>query len=101
VAEIVAAAFPGSAVTVGPGGGDDRSYRVSFERIANELPGFRCRHSPEAGAIEFRRLFEQIKLRREQFEAPAYTRLAMIRQLLRTGQVDDELFWRTDARCGS
>lgn len=95
VAGIVAEVFPGCRLTVGPGGGDDRSYRVSFDRIARELPGFRCRRDPAAGAAELRRLFERIGLTREQFESPAYTRLAMLRHLIRTGQVDDDLFWRT------
>jgi len=94
VAGIVAEVFPGCALTVGRSGGDDRSYRVSFDRIAHELPGFRCCRDPVAGAAEFRRLFERIGLSREQFESPAYSRLAMLRHLIRTGQVNGDLFWR-------
>src|SRR5262245_11266845 len=37
IAQIVAEQFPGCEVTVGPPGGDNRSYRVNFDRIHREL----------------------------------------------------------------
>src|SRR6516225_2295626 len=44
IAEIVARVFPGCQLSFGPSGGDNRSYRVSFDKIRDRLPGFRCRH---------------------------------------------------------
>src|SRR5581483_869636 len=43
IAEIVGAAFPGCEVTMGPSGGDNRSYRVTFDKIHRQLPGFACK----------------------------------------------------------
>ncbi len=43
--QIVAEEFPGCEVTVGPASGDNRSYRVNFDRIHRELPGFACRYT--------------------------------------------------------
>lgn len=41
VAELVAAVVPGSRVTYAPGGGaDQRTYRVSFEKITRLLPDY-------------------------------------------------------------
>src|SRR5712692_2130966 len=42
IAEIVARVFPGCEITTGTDHSDNRSYRVSFNKIRNELPGFRC-----------------------------------------------------------
>ena len=38
IARIVASVFPGCEVTMGPPGGDNRSYRVSFERSQSACP---------------------------------------------------------------
>jgi nucleoside-diphosphate-sugar epimerase len=43
IAQIVSEVFPGCEVTMGPPGGDNRSYRVSFEKIATRLPEYRAR----------------------------------------------------------
>ena len=57
LAEIVERVFPGCEVTVGQSGGDNRSYRVSFDKIHARLPGFGCRWDAQRGAEELRQLF--------------------------------------------
>ena len=93
LAAIVAAEFPGCEVTVGPSGGDNRSYRVNFDKIANRLPGFSCRWTARAGAAELRRLFERIEFDSATHQFRAYTRLKQLRYLHRTGQIDDHFYW--------
>lgn len=93
VAEIVAEAFPGCAVTFGPSGGDNRSYRVSFEKIRRHLPEFRCRHDAASGAQELCAIFQTIGLTRATFESRPYTRLKQLEYLIAKGQVDQDLFW--------
>jgi nucleoside-diphosphate-sugar epimerase len=93
LAAIVAEEFPGCEVTVGPSGGDNRSYRVNFDRIHRELPGFRCRYAARDGAHQLRRLFERIQMQPETYQFRAFTRLKQLRYLQSTGQVDSELFW--------
>jgi len=94
IARIVADEFPGCEVTVGPSSGDNRSYRVSFDRIEAELPGFQCRHSATDGVKELHEVFERIQMPKETYEFRAFTRLKQIRHLQATGQIDDEFFWR-------
>ena len=94
IAEIVAAEFPGCEVSVGPPGGDNRSYRVSFDRIHAELPGFRCRHDARAGARQLHELFERIQMDTAMYQFRPFTRLKQILYLQSTGQIDDEFFWR-------
>ena len=50
VAEIVASEFPGCAVSFGPPGADNRSYRVSFEKIRRHVPAFKCTWDVRKGA---------------------------------------------------
>jgi nucleoside-diphosphate-sugar epimerase len=94
VAHIVAEAFPGCEVSAGPPSGDNRSYRVSFEKIASKLPGFQSRWTAQRGAEEFRNLFERIEFSAQAYEFRAFTRLKQLNYLQRTGQIDEDLFWR-------
>jgi nucleoside-diphosphate-sugar epimerase len=94
IARIVADAFPGCEVSAGPPSPDNRSYRVSFEKIESRLPGFKARWTAAEGAAEFHRLFERIELTTEIHQYRAFTRLKQIKHLQRTGQVDDDLYWR-------
>lgn len=93
IAEIVAQAFPGCEVSAGPPSQDNRSYRVSFDKIATKLPGFKARWSAQRGAEELRRLFERIEFGPDMYEFRAFTRLKQLKYLQRTGQIDDDLFW--------
>ena len=95
IAAIVADHFPGCEVTVGPPGGDNRSYRVSFDKIQRELPGFRCERTAAVGAEQLFQLFSRISMSPETFEWRPYTRLKEIKYLLETKQIDDEFFWGT------
>jgi nucleoside-diphosphate-sugar epimerase len=93
IAEIVGATFPGCEVTIGTSAGDNRSYRVSFDKILTKLPGFSCDWDAEKGARQLREVFERIDMAPETFEFRAFTRLKQLEFLNRTKQVDAELFW--------
>jgi nucleoside-diphosphate-sugar epimerase len=94
IAQAVARAFPGCRVTSGPSGADQRSYRVSFEKIRKRLPGFRCDSDVDAGARELREFFERINLAPDTFQSRAYTRVKQLQHLKRTGRLDRQLLWR-------
>ena len=82
IAEIVSKAFPGCPLTLGTDDKDNRSYRVSFEKIKSILPAFKCRRDASAGATQFRELFQRIQMSPEQFEFRAFTRLKQIQHLI-------------------
>src|SRR6202041_2588311 len=50
IAEIVADTFTGCRLTFGAPSLDNRSYRVSFEKIRKHLPGFQCAWDARQGA---------------------------------------------------
>jgi nucleoside-diphosphate-sugar epimerase len=94
VAEVVAATFPGSELSIGSRGSDNRSYRVSFEKIRELLPEFEPAWDIERGAQELHDVFNRVDLTREQFEGRDFVRLRQIEHLLRTGEIDDSFYWR-------
>lgn len=93
IAEIIAREFPGCSLTFGSSGGDNRSYRVSFDKIHAQLPGFRCRRDAATGAVELRDVFERIGLTKETFEFRAFTRLKQLQYLLQQGKLDSHFYW--------
>ncbi len=93
IAELIAHVFPGCELTFGPRNGDNRSYRVAFDKINNRLPGFRCHRDALQGASELRELFEHLKLTRDMFEFRGFTRLKQLDHLRRTGRLDERFFW--------
>jgi len=93
IAEIVAQAFPGASLSFGANGGDSRSYRVSFAKIAERMPAFRCRWDAERGANQLHTLFLRIALSAQAFHASPYTRLAELERLRCEGLLDADLRW--------
>ena len=93
IAEIIASVFPGCELSVGKSSGDNRSYRVSFDKISKHLPDFKCNWTARKGAEELRALFERIEMSPDTFQFRAFTRLKQLRYLSRTGQLDDQFYW--------
>jgi len=94
IAQIVAETFPGCALTLRTGDQDNRSYRVSFDKIKRHLPDFRCHRTARIGTQQLRAVFEQIGMSPEIFSHRNYTRLKQLQHLIRTQQIDDDFFWR-------
>lgn len=93
IAETVGREFRGCKVTFGQPSADQRSYRVAFGRIQEVLPEFVPQWDIAGGAAQLRAVFDAIDLDRETFRGRGHTRLRQIEYLLKTGQVDDQLFW--------
>jgi nucleoside-diphosphate-sugar epimerase len=94
IAEIVAEVFPGCQLTFGQQGADNRSYRVSFEKIRTKLPDFKCDWDARRGAQQLRDVFQQVDLTPDLFNARSFTRLKQLEYLLRTKQIDRDFFWK-------
>lgn len=93
LARMVAEEFPGCEVSTGSSTGDNRSYRVNFDRIHRELPGFQCRFTGRDGMRQLRALFERIQLTPEVYGFRAFTRLKQLKYLQATHQIDEKLYW--------
>ena len=94
IAEIIADVFPGCEVSFGPSGGDNRSYKVNFDKIREVLPGYECEWDARRGAEQLHAVLSSVDLTDEEFAGRGFTRLKQLEYLIRTGQVDEKLFWR-------
>lgn len=95
IAQIIAATFPDCKLTFGNNGADNRSYRVSFEKINTILPGFKCDWNAERGAQQLLNLFQQIDMTEDTFLFRGFTRLKQLEYLIRTQQLDQNFFWHS------
>ncbi|MEM6753759.1 MAG: SDR family oxidoreductase [Cyanobacteria bacterium P01_C01_bin.38] len=93
IAEFVAEAFPGCKLSFGDNASDNRSYRVSFEKINTVLPGFKCDWDARSGAKQLAEVFNQIDMTEEIFFSRGFTRLKQLEYLIRTQQIDKDFFW--------
>lgn len=93
IAEVIADAFPGCELSFGESGSDNRSYRVSFEKINSILPGFKCDWQAKDGAQQLFNLFKQIDMTADTFLFRGFTRLKQLEYLIGTGQIDKDFFW--------
>ncbi|RJK97869.1 NAD-dependent epimerase/dehydratase family protein [Vallicoccus soli] len=93
IAETVAEVFTGCELSFGEAGADNRSYKVSFDKIHKVLPGFSCEWDALSGARQLRAVFERIGMDAETFTGRGHTRLKQLEHLMRTRQLDDQLYW--------
>lgn len=98
IAQIVGEAFPGCKVTFGPPSPDNRSYRVSFEKIRKHLPEFKCHWNAKRGAKQLLELFNRINLTEDAFQCRSFTRLKQLQYLIQTRQIDEKFFWTENGR---
>jgi nucleoside-diphosphate-sugar epimerase len=94
IAEIVAETFPGCRLSFGAPSPDNRSYRVSFDKIQKHLPGFKCDWDARRGAQQLYELFKKIDMPSEVFQHRTFTRLKQLEYLIRTRQIDGNFYWK-------
>lgn len=74
-------------------GGDTRTYKVSFEKIARVFQGFKCQWSVECGVKEMVERFSAIPLSHELFKNRGFYRLQQLEHLYESGHLSDDLLW--------
>ncbi len=94
IAQMIATVFNECKLSFGERGTDNRSYRVSFDKINQKLPGFKCEWNAQRGAQQLFDLFNKIDLTEDIFRFRGFTRLTQLEYLIRTQQIDSELFWK-------
>ena len=76
-----------------PTGVDTRTYKVSFEKIKQVIPGFTCDWPVLKGIKSIAGRLEELSLTKEQFSCEKYYRLQTIEKLHEEGKINDDLFW--------
>jgi nucleoside-diphosphate-sugar epimerase len=92
IAEIVAEVVLGCRIETAPDAGPDkRSYRVSFEKIARELPAFKPQWDARRGAEQLYAAYRQAGLVLEEFEGARYQRISHIQRLMAQNILEPDL----------
>ncbi len=92
IADIVKEIAPDCEITYADDGQPDlRSYRVDCSKIREMLPTFEPAWTAQTGAKDLYDRLRTNRLKIEDIEGERYQRVAHIRWLLRTGQLDDTL----------
>jgi nucleoside-diphosphate-sugar epimerase len=74
-------------------GVDTRSYKVSFERIQEVMPEFKCKWNVKTGIVDLLFELEKSNLSKEIFNRREFYRLQQIEFLHKSNLIDDSLFW--------
>lgn len=96
LAEAAQRSVPGSTlIFTGEHGVDSRTYRVSFQRILTELRDYyRPSWNLDRGGQELVALFQKVGFTEAQFRGKQTIRLARLRDLIDSRQLDAQLRWR-------
>ena len=95
LADIVEKTVPNCTITYAAGAEPDkRCYRVSCDKYSATFPDHPLSWDPSLGAKQLYNSYIENNLQRDEYEGVRYKRIAHIRHLLETGQLDDTLRWR-------
>lgn len=96
LAEIVRETVPNCEIKFAEGAEPDkRNYRVDFSKYARAFPSHGLRWNVREGARQIYESYRTFGLGRDEYEGPKYKRIAQIKYLLSSGQLDETLRWRS------
>jgi nucleoside-diphosphate-sugar epimerase len=97
LAEFVKAIVPNCEIEFAEGAEPDkRNYRVDFGKYARMFPDHPLRWTVPRGVEQIYDSYKKFGLQTDVYEGPKYKRIAQIKHLLSTGQLDETLRWRSD-----
>ena len=73
---------------------DLRNYRVNFDKYANTFPDHKLTWDAKRGAQSIYESYAKFGLDKDDYEGPKYKRIAQLKQLMSTGQLDDTMRWK-------
>jgi nucleoside-diphosphate-sugar epimerase len=99
LAKIAVDTVPGATLEIrGEASADQRSYKASFAKFARTFPNFKFEFDAKAGAKELYETLKQLNVDDAIFQAPEFTRLKWLKQLLDSGQLEEaNLRWTPKA----
>jgi nucleoside-diphosphate-sugar epimerase len=93
VAELVREVVGGTVTYATGAGADARNYRVSCDRIAEEVPAFRPRWTVRKGVEQLAEAYERHELALDDLMGERHQRLRRITALRNAGAIDEALRW--------
>lgn len=97
LAGMVRDVVPGCELGFAEGAGPDlRDYRVTFQRFAQAFPAHVPQWTAHDGVLELYQGYKRIGLDRDDYEGPRYKRIAQLQERLASGDLDENLRWRSN-----
>ena len=94
LAEIVRDIVPNCRIEYAADAGPDkRTYRVACDKLPNTLPSYQPQWDARRGVEELYKTYVSIGLTVDEFEGTRYKRIAQIKHLIATNQLDSSLRW--------
>jgi nucleoside-diphosphate-sugar epimerase len=94
IAKMVGDVVPNCKVVIsGEHGGDSRSYRVDFSKIARELPAFKPQWDLAKGIEDIYKKYKEFGMDDEHFNGRYFTRLKQLEYLLKGDKLNENLYW--------
>ena len=75
---------------------DERNYHVNFDKISENLRGFKPAWNLKKGIKELYDIFKEINLSYEVFQDKNFTRIKQLNYLLNNKRINSNLFWETN-----
>jgi len=95
LAEAAIRCVPGSnLIFTGENNGDERTYKVSFRRIFDELSDwYKPQWDLDKGGLELVKFFNEIGFTEKKFRGPETNRLTCLKSLIGNSKIDSQLRW--------
>jgi nucleoside-diphosphate-sugar epimerase len=94
LAQIVSEVVPNCELEFAPEAGPDkRNYRVNCDKIKTVLPNFSPQWTARKGAEELLKSYQETGITLDEFEGPKYKRIAHIKNLIESKEIDRSLRW--------
>lgn len=94
IANIVMGAVPNSRITFAEGASADaRDYKVNFDKLAKQVPGFVPKWNVARGVDDLLSNFQERGLTLEDLTGPRFTRLERVNLLMHEGRLTADLRW--------
>lgn len=77
-------------------GVDTRTYTVSFEKIKQVFPGFKCDYTIEKGVKELVQKLRELNITEEDFKNKNFYRLQKMEDLFEKGKLTENLTWKSE-----
>lgn len=95
LAEIVKETVPNCEIAFANGAEPDtRNYRVTFAKYENAFPNHKLRWTARMGTEQVYNSYREFGLGRDDYEGPRFKRIAQLKTLLASGQIDETLRWQ-------
>ena len=94
LADFVRQTIPDCEISFADDAGPDlRNYRVNFDKYVSNFPDFELQWNALDGAQSIYDSYRRFGLNKDEYEGPKYKRIAQLKSLIASGQLDETMRW--------